>query len=133
MKEKIVELKRLGNRIIAINLVLDEDIIHIISACAPQVGLDESVRSQFWDEMDGLLREIPTSEKIFRRGDLNGHVGKDNKGYDRVHGGQGFGEKNESRDTTLDFALAFDLVTANICIKKREEHLITYKSRTSKS
>ena len=47
MKEKIVRVKRLGDRIIAIKLVLEKDIIHIISAYAPQAGLDESVRHQF--------------------------------------------------------------------------------------
>ena len=93
--------------------MLEEDIIHIICAYAPQAGLDESVKSQFWEEMDGLLREIPTSENIFLGGDLNRHVGNDNRGYERVHGGQGFGEKNELGDTILDFALAFDLVIAN--------------------
>ena len=49
-----------------------------------------------------------------------------------MHGGQGFGEKNELGDTILDFVLAFELVIANTCFKKREEHLITYKSGTSR-
>ena len=77
LKEKIKGVKRLGDRIIAIKLVLEEDMIHIISVYAPQAGLHKSVKSQFWEDLDGLLREIPTSEKIFLRGDLNGHVGKD--------------------------------------------------------
>ena len=64
--------------------------------------------------------------------DLNGHIGKDNREYERVHGGQGFEEKNELGDTILNFALAFDIVIANTCFKKKEEHLITYKSGTSK-
>ena len=106
---------------------------HIISAYAPQARLDESAKSQFWEEMDGFLRETPTSEKFFLGGDLNRHVGKDNRGYERVHGGHEFGEKNELEDTILDFALAFDLVIANTCFKKREGHLITYKSGTSRS
>ena len=50
-----------------------------------------------------------------------------------MHGGQGFGERNELGDTILDFVLAFELVIANTCFKKREEHLITYKNGTSRS
>ena len=50
-----------------------------------------------------------------------------------MHGGQGFGEKNELENTILDFAFAFYLVIANACFKKREQHLITYKCGTSKS
>jgi len=139
LKEKIVGVKRLGDRIIAIKLVVGEEIIYIILAYAPQTGLVESVKSQFWEEMGGLLHEIPTSEKIFlggdlnwHGGDLNWHVGTDNRGYGSVHGGQGFREKNELGDTILDFALAFDLVIA-ITALKREDHLITYKSGIGRS
>ena len=42
-------------------------------------------------------------------------------------------DKDELGDTILDFALAFDLIIANTCFKKREEHLITYKCGTSRS
>ena len=49
---------RLGDRLISIKLVLEEDIVHIISASASNVGLDVSVKRQFWEEMDGLIREI---------------------------------------------------------------------------
>ena len=42
-------------------------------------------------------------------------------------------DKNELGDTNLDFVLAFDFVTSNIYFKKRDEHLITYKSGTSRS
>ena len=35
LKEKIVRVKRLSDRIITIKVVLEEDIIHIISAYAP--------------------------------------------------------------------------------------------------
>ena len=38
LKEKIVRVKKLGDRIIEIKLVLEEDIINIISAYAPQAG-----------------------------------------------------------------------------------------------
>ena len=43
LKDKIVGVKRLSDRIFAIKLVLKDDIIYIISAHAPQIGLDESV------------------------------------------------------------------------------------------
>lgn len=57
--------------------------------------------------MDGLIREIPTNGKIFV-GDLNGHVGMDNRWYERVHRGQGFGERIELGDIILEFSLEFD-------------------------
>ena len=49
-------------------------ILNVISAYASQVGLDESAKRQFWEDLDGLIRAVPSSEKFFIGGDLNGHV-----------------------------------------------------------
>lgn len=38
MKEKVIRVRRLGNRFTAIKLVLEEDTIHIISAYTPKAG-----------------------------------------------------------------------------------------------
>ena len=40
LKEKIVRVKRLGDRIITIKLVLEEDIIRVFSAYASRARLD---------------------------------------------------------------------------------------------
>ena len=36
-------------------MIEEEDIMHIYIAFATQDGLDESVKREFWKEMDGLL------------------------------------------------------------------------------
>lgn len=48
LKEKIVGVKKLADRLITIKLVLEEDIIHIISAYAPQAESDESGYKTIW-------------------------------------------------------------------------------------
>jgi len=48
-----------------------------------------------------------------------------------LHGGYGLGEINAEGKSILDFSSAFDLTIANTCFRKREEHLITYKSGVS--
>jgi len=45
--------------------------------------------------MDGLIQEIPIGEKIYIGGDFNGHVGEDRVGYEIVHRGYGFGDRND--------------------------------------
>ena len=57
----------------------------------------------------------------------------DKLGYERVHGGYSFGDKNETGESILDFALASDLMVANTIYKKRKDHLITFKSGSVKS
>ena len=55
----------------------------------PQVGHDESAKRLFWNDLDRLVRAVPSSEKLFIGGDLNGHVGTSSAGFEAVHGGFG--------------------------------------------
>ncbi|KAI8547554.1 hypothetical protein RHMOL_Rhmol07G0205200 [Rhododendron molle] len=79
-------------------------------------------------------REIEdTGYKLYYMGDFNGHVGVHKQGYEKVHGGFGFGDLNGGGRRILDFAVAFDLIVGNTLYRKREEHLITFKSGANKS
>ncbi|KAF8699025.1 hypothetical protein HU200_034766 [Digitaria exilis] len=39
-----------------------------------RIGLSESVKRQFWEDLDGMVSTVPISEKLFIGGDLNGHL-----------------------------------------------------------
>ncbi|KAG2633366.1 hypothetical protein PVAP13_2NG272903, partial [Panicum virgatum] len=90
LKDGVVEVRRQGDRIILIRLVVGDSVLNVISAYAPQVGLSESTKMQFWEDLDSMVSTVPTSEKLFIGGDLNGHVGATNVGFERVHGGFGY-------------------------------------------
>jgi exonuclease III len=92
LKDVVVDVKRQGDRIILVKLVLRDVVLKIISAYAPQVGLSESEKRKFWEDLDGMVRAVPTNEKLFI-GDLNGHVGSTNVGYELAHGGFGYGSR----------------------------------------
>ncbi|XP_043710378.1 uncharacterized protein LOC122659315 [Telopea speciosissima] len=128
LKNEVVDVKRIGDRILSIKLVVVNEVINIVSVYASQAGLDDSVKLQFWEHMDGLVQEFGQGEKIIIGGDLNGHVGRERRGYEEVHGGYRVGERNEEGTSVLDFAIAYDMCIANTFFKKRDEHLITYKS-----
>ncbi|XP_042514389.1 uncharacterized protein LOC122089040 [Macadamia integrifolia] len=128
LKNDVVDVKRGGDMIISLKLVLDTEVVNIINVYAPQAGLDESCKLQFWEHMDELMHSFGPDEKIIIGGDLNGHIDKDRRGYVEVHGGYGVGERNEEGTSVLDFATAYDLSIANTLFTKREEHLIIYKS-----
>ncbi|KAK9095110.1 hypothetical protein Scep_026579 [Stephania cephalantha] len=103
-KDKVVEVKRMGDRLILVKLIIGDEKINILSAYAPQVGLSESIKCKFWDDMDGFMQSIPLDEKVFIGGDLNGHVGASNDRFERVHGGFGYGNRNEEGESILEFA-----------------------------
>ncbi|KAM2086833.1 hypothetical protein ACFX1R_024332 [Malus domestica] len=133
LTQDVVDVKRVGDRIMAIKIVIGQELINVISAYAPQVGLDTSSKEKFWEDLGDLVQGIVQTEKLFIGGDLNGHVGRETGNYGGFHGGHGFGERNEDGEAILDFAMAYDLFLANTFFKKREEHVITYKSGSSKT
>ncbi|XP_019237963.1 PREDICTED: craniofacial development protein 2-like [Nicotiana attenuata] len=116
-----------------IKLVVGECTLNVVSAYAPQVGLDEEIKRRFWEGLDDTVRSIPPSERLFIGGDFNGHIGSSAGGYTEVHGGFGFGERNGGGTSLLDFSKAFDLLIANSSFSKREEHLVTYQSSVVKT
>ena len=81
LKNGVVGVRRQGDRIILVKLVVGDMVLNVISAYAPQVGLDESAKRQFWKDLDGLIRAVPSSEKLLIGGDLNGHVGTTSAGF----------------------------------------------------
>lgn len=47
LKEPVVDIRRMNDRLMAIKLVIRGLTLNIISAYAPQVGLDEKVKRHF--------------------------------------------------------------------------------------
>ena len=78
--------------------------------------------------MGDLINTIPADEKVFIGGDFNGQIGKEAVNYNSVHGRFGYGVRNESGDILLEFALAKELGIAKSIFRKKDEHLIMYKS-----
>ncbi|KAL4194749.1 hypothetical protein AMTRI_Chr05g70020 [Amborella trichopoda] len=67
LKDKIDNVKRICDRLLFIKFILGDEIINVISAYAPQVGLEDRIKRI----LEGY------GEMAFFKGDLNGHVGKD--------------------------------------------------------
>jgi len=128
LKDGVVDVKRQGDRIILVKLVIGDLVLNVISAYAPQVGHNESTKLEFWEGLEDLVRSVPIGERLFIGGDLNGHVGTSNTGFEGVHGGFGYGSRNQEGEDILSFALAYDMIVANTLFRKRESHLVTFSS-----
>jgi hypothetical protein len=102
--------------------------LNVISAYAPQVGLNDDVKRRFWEDLEDMVRGVSSSEKLFIGEDLNGHVGTVKGGFESVHGGFGYGKQNQEGEDILNFAITYDLMIANTFFKKKKSHLITFSS-----
>ncbi|PHT29857.1 Oligopeptide transporter 3 [Capsicum baccatum] len=126
LRGQVVEVKRINDRLMTIKLVIWGFTLNVCSAYAPQVGSEGEEKMRFWEALEEVVRGVPSSEKIVIAGDFNGHIGALPGGFGDVHGGFGFGERNEEGTTLLEFARSFGLVVVNSGFPKKDDHLITF-------
>jgi hypothetical protein len=86
----VVDIKRQGDVIILVKLLIKDLVFNVISAYVSQICLNESIKRQFWEQLDALVSSVLISKKLFI-GDLNGHVGSTKVGFNRVHEDFGYG------------------------------------------
>ena len=80
-----------------------------------------------------MLQQIPDTAHVIIAGDLNGHIGANREGFERWHGGNGYGQLNEEGRVILQCAHMFDLEICNTLYNKKDEHLFTYSSGNTSS
>jgi hypothetical protein len=101
-----------------IKLIFEDLILNVISAYAPQVGLSDDVKRRFWEDLEDMVRGVPSSEKLFIGGDLNGHVGTVTGGFERIHEGFGYGESVVTQQKLLVADFCFQVcVRRDRCMK----------------
>ncbi|XP_071704004.1 uncharacterized protein [Rutidosis leptorrhynchoides] len=109
-KDNIVGVDRCSDRIMAVRLVIQEETYMVICAYAPHAGLGDEEKSRFWESLDEVVRRTFSD------------------GYTGVHGGFGYGVRNEEGRSILEFAVAHDLVVANSFFRETEAQLATFHS-----
>ncbi|XP_019230650.1 PREDICTED: uncharacterized protein LOC109211560 [Nicotiana attenuata] len=97
-----------------IKLVFGECTLNVVSAYAPQGGLDEEVKRRFWEELDEVVRNISAAERLFIGVNFNGHIGSTAGGYGEGHSG-------------FNFEIGMQEFL------KRDEHLVIFQSAVAKT
>jgi len=131
--ENVVEVKRRSDRIVQVKVVVGKEVVNVVSAYAPQTGRGEDEKEEFWRMMEEVVAVVGDAERLVIGGDMNAHVGEKADGYEGVHGGVGFGERNEEGVGLLDFACAADLTVANTRFQREERRRPTYESGGNKT
>ena len=78
-----------------------EDIINIISACAPPLTFTLEAKVQFYEAQRKALSGIPNSEAIYVLGDFNARVGAVWQLWSTCIGHQGIGSMNDNGQRLL--------------------------------
>ncbi|KAK3550515.1 hypothetical protein QTP70_000068 [Hemibagrus guttatus] len=124
----VLEVKRVSDRVMSLKLEIEGVMLNVVSGYAPQVGCELEEKERFWSELDEVMENIPTGERVVIGADFNGHVGEGNRGDEEVMGKFGVKERNLEGQMVVDFAKRMDMGVVNTYFQKREEHRVTYKS-----
>ena len=125
---RVLEVKRVSDRMMYMKLDIEGVMTTVISAYAPQVGCLTEEKDKFWTDLDEVVESIPKEERVLIGADFNGHVGEGNRGDENVMGRYGDKARNAGGQMVVDFAKRMEMAVVNTYFKKREEHRVTYKS-----
>ncbi|EYC13705.1 hypothetical protein Y032_0043g876 [Ancylostoma ceylanicum] len=78
--------------------------VHILCIYAPTEMSPDSVKDEFYGQLQRVMDVIPQSELVVIAGDFNVHVGADRQGWEGTLGRFGVGEVNDNGLRLLSFA-----------------------------
>jgi len=126
-------VERHSERILVLKIVLGDRLLNVFKVYAPHSGKPDEKKECFWNEVFNFVSCIPQNEINVFAGDMNGHIGSRNVGYDGTHGGFGYSSRNADGSRILELANGLNLVICNTLFTKQEAKLVTYVAGPVKS
>jgi len=80
--ESVVSVERHSERVLILNMVLDNGLLTVFMVYAPHSGKLEEEKKSFCNKLFHFVNCKPQNETVVLVGDKNGHVGSSNVGYD---------------------------------------------------
>ena len=124
--KKVTEVSIKSDRVMAMELVFEEEVIRVICAYVLQLGRSECKKDQFYNNMASEWDLQNPGEVVFALGHFNGHVGRRIDGVEGVHGGYEIGKRNVEERRLLEFCDKKELCVANTWFEKKKQRKITY-------
>ena len=132
LADRIIKVERISDRVIAVDLVIGEQIVKVVSCYAPQTGRSQIEKEEFWRQVEGVIMNTDINQEVIVGGDMNGHVGQVANRFHEAHGNFGYGTRNTG-EIILEFADTMVYVVTSTLFKKRQSHLVTYESGGNKT
>ena len=120
--KKVVEVRRRCERVMTVVMVLEEEVLRIISVYGPQSYRAAAEEEHFYDDLRSEWDLHSMGELVLVMSDLNAHVGKQIKGYEDAH------ERNVEGKMLLEFFDEKELCVANTWFRKGEKRKVTYSA-----
>ena len=106
--EHVVEVKRISERLLVVRLAIGRVILNVVSVYASQGGRPMAEKEKLLAQLGKVVSMISGDEGLIVCGDFNGHVDSASDGFERVHGGRGFGSRNMQGECFWSFRLQWN-------------------------
>ena len=110
---KMLAVEWKSDGVIVLVMSFGKVIVRVISAYATQQRRKDEEKVKFYDDVSEVLSQAGSDEFVVLLGDFNGHVGRNADGYEGVHGGFGYVDKNDEGHRLLELADAHGMVVGN--------------------
>ena len=113
-------------RILTLRLSTSVGFVTIMSIYAPTLSSAADLKDQFYEELDSVIKSIPTSEPLFLLGDFNARVGGDHESWPECIGHSGIGKMNENGQRLLEVCSYRKLCISNTFFNTKPHHRVSW-------
>ena len=118
--------KGTNDRLISLRIPLTKDRHAVlVSAYAPTMTNPDEIKEKFYEDLDNLLKTIPSQDKLFVLGDFNARVGTDFQTWKGIIGRNGVGKCNSNGLLLLKMCAEHQLLITNTIYR------LPHRNRTS--
>jgi len=83
----VVSVERHCETVLILKMVLNSGLLNVLMVYVSYSWKLEKEKESFWNELFYFVSCMLQNEMVVLAGDINGHVGSSNVGYDGMHGG----------------------------------------------
>ena len=70
LADRIIRVERISDRVMAVDLVIGEQIVKVVSCYAPQTGRSQIEKEGFWRQVEGVIMNTDISQEVIVGGDM---------------------------------------------------------------
>ena len=133
ISREVVRVERWNGRAIAVWMIVQKQLMCVISVYGPQTGRTEAEKQDFRDEVGKMMGLVEVGTMLCVAGYFNAHVGVAETGDEECIGRYGWGTRNREGQDLVEMVMRNGMVVAGSFIQKRDTHKVTYRSGNHKT
>ena len=121
-----------SDRMMSLRLpIQDNKFATILSVYAPTLQAETGVKEAFYRDMNNLLQQADSKDKLLILGNFNARVGRDFELWKGVLGRKGIGNCNDYWRMLLEFCSEHQLVITNTLVQQKDTFKSTWRHTRS--